>query len=395
VTSPSSLEIATGIAFGNSPGMAPLWPAFPSGETPLTALERACLPALEHGPCLVSFSGGRDSSLVLAAATRAARRHGLPLPVPVTNRFAGVPHADESTWQELVIAHLGLTEWLRLDWTDELEVLGEFATSALLRHGLLWPFNAHFHSPLLHRARGGSLLTGIGGDEALGSSRWARSFAVLSGAERPEPRDLPRVALLAAPRSIRRAIMVRRAPEPFPWLRPAAARAVTRAWAADQASEPAGLHMRLERLQTRRSLGMGLTSLELLAEDAEATIAHPLLDPCFLAALAAAGGSRGWADRTTAMRALFDGVLPSRLVSRSSKARFEGAFWGARSRSFARTWTGEVADPEVVDPRALRRVWSQDEPDAHTFLLMQAAWLESQRSTRLYVRPVPGAVSRA
>ena len=107
MTRPSSLEIATGIAFGSAPGMAPLWPAFPSGETPLTALERACLPALEYGPCLVSFSGGRDSSLVLAAATRAARRHGLPLPVPVTNRFAGVPYADESTWQELVMAHRG------------------------------------------------------------------------------------------------------------------------------------------------------------------------------------------------------------------------------------------------------------------------------------------------
>jgi hypothetical protein len=125
---------------------------------------------------------------------------------------------------------------------------------------------------------------------------------------------------------------------------------------------------------------MGLASLELLAADAEATIAHPLLDPPFLAALAAAGGSRGWADRTTAVRALFDGVLPSELLSRSSKARFEGAFWGARSRNFARRWTGEVDDPEVVDAQALRQVWSQDEPDAHTYLLMQAAWLERQRA---------------
>src|SRR5438874_582354 len=54
---------------------------------PLTALERACLPALERPPCVVSFSGGLDSSVVLAAAGRAARRAGLAEPIPVTHRF--------------------------------------------------------------------------------------------------------------------------------------------------------------------------------------------------------------------------------------------------------------------------------------------------------------------
>jgi len=193
VTELTSIEMATGIAFGNTAGPAPELPDAPPDETPLAALERVCVASLDRGCCFVSFSGGRDSSLVLAAATRAARRHGLPLPVPVTNRFPGIDHADETAWQELVIAHLKLTDWVRLDWTDELEVLGAVATRALLRHGVLWPFNAHFHSPLLELAEGGCLLTGIGGDEVMGSSRWARGVAVITGSELPRPRDLPRL----------------------------------------------------------------------------------------------------------------------------------------------------------------------------------------------------------
>ena len=61
------------------------------GLTPLAALEEAILPALRRPPCLVSFSGGRDSSCVLAAATRAARREGLQPPVPVTLRVSNAP----------------------------------------------------------------------------------------------------------------------------------------------------------------------------------------------------------------------------------------------------------------------------------------------------------------
>jgi asparagine synthase (glutamine-hydrolysing) len=390
----TSLEIATGIVVGPAMEEPPPLPE-PRGETPMAALERACLPALERGPCFVSFSGGRDSSLVLAAATSAARSHGLALPVPVTNRFALASHTDESAWQELVIAHLGLPEWVRLELTDELDVLGELATRGLRRHGLLWPFNAHFHAPLFEVACGGSLLTGIGGDEALGSSRWARSLALLSGAERPTPRDLPRIAMLCAPRALRRELIARRAPDPFPWLRPAAARALIRAWAADQAREPARLSSRLRELQRRRALQVGRASLDLLAADAGASVEHPLLAPRFLAALAEAGGRRGWIDRDAAMRALFEGVLPPALLSRSSKARFEGAFWGPESRAFASSWRGEAAEEDVVDVPALSREWAAPEPDAHTYLLIQATWLKRQGSDLLDHRPVAGAVGRA
>src|SRR5579884_2855232 len=154
------------------------------------ALEAAILPALLRPPCLVSFSGGRDSAAVLATAAQLAQREGLPAPIPATNVFSSEQDADESSWQELLVRHLGLSDWLRLGYTDELDLIGPYAQRVLKAHGLLWPANAHFHLPLLEAARGGSLLTGIGGDELFIAARRLRSAAVLSRAARPRPRDV-------------------------------------------------------------------------------------------------------------------------------------------------------------------------------------------------------------
>ena len=173
---------------------------------PLAALERACLPALRRGRCCVSFSGGRDSSIVLAAATRVARREGLALPTPVTNRFPHAGPTDESEWQELVVRHLGLDDWLRIDHTDALDIVGPVARQVLERHGLLWPFNAHFHVPLLEAAEGGALLTGIGGDELfrerpLGARRVGAAPEGVSAPARP---GQDRAASKPAPAAARR-----------------------------------------------------------------------------------------------------------------------------------------------------------------------------------------------
>ena len=81
--------------------------------SPREALERAILPALLRPPCLVSFSGGRDSAAVLAVATALARREGLPAPIPATNVFPAADDSDETAWQELIVRHLGLSEWVR------------------------------------------------------------------------------------------------------------------------------------------------------------------------------------------------------------------------------------------------------------------------------------------
>jgi len=378
----SSLELATGIVHGAGLGARTALPRARRGETPFEALGRACLPALERGPCLVSFSGGRDSSAVLAAAVHAARREGLPLPIPATNRFPAVAHTDETAWQELVVRRLGIADWVRRDFTDELDVVGPVATRVLGRHGVLWPFNTHFHVPLLEAASGGSLLTGIGGDEVLGISRWQRATAVMSLRVRPRRRDAARIALLASPRALRRRALAHRFPATFPWLTPGARAQLARDWAADEASEPARLRPRIEWLHGQRWLEAGTHSMELVARDAGAAIAHPLLSPEFGAALVAAAPRHGFDDRGLAMESVFGDELPRDLLSRTTKARFEGAFWSATGKALAESCEAGAFDPSVVDMRALRAAWAGEQPDAHTFLLLQALWVARERSTK-------------
>jgi hypothetical protein len=75
---------------------------------PVQVLERLLLEALLEPPCIIGFSGGRDSSALLAVAVQVARREGLDLPVPVTKTYPDVPATDETDWQELVIRWLGV-----------------------------------------------------------------------------------------------------------------------------------------------------------------------------------------------------------------------------------------------------------------------------------------------
>ncbi len=108
---------------------------------------------------------------------------------------------------------------------------------------------------------------------------------------------------------------------------------------------------------------------------------HPLANTRFLAALAALPRRARFADRTTAMRAVFGDLLPDAILARETKASFDGAFWNRHSRAFAASWNGEAADPALVDADALRAEWAQERPDARTFTLLQAAWLERARAS--------------
>jgi asparagine synthase (glutamine-hydrolysing) len=366
------LEIASGIVLGLTPALST---AVDDLGTPVDELERAILPALQRPPCIVSFSGGRDSSAVLATAVRLARREGLPLPIPSTNRFPSAPDSDESGWQERVIAHLGLEDWLRPEFTDELDCVGPVATSVLRRHGLLWPFNAHFHVPQLEAASGGSLLTGIGGDETLGPSGWARERAVLSGKVTPERRDVLRVGFLACPARVRRAVLRGRSPFDYSWLRPAARDAIARAWAEQGAAEPFKWKRQYAWRLRFRYLHVGFASLRLLADDASVDIVHPFADPRFSAALALLPKRDRFTSRTAAMRLLFGDLLPDDLLARTTKSGFDQAFWTGWSRAVAADWNGAGADPDLVDAVALRRQWSSPDPDPRSFTLLQAAWL--------------------
>jgi Asparagine synthase len=372
------LEVATGLVLGID-RKVDVVDRGANTSSPLRAFENAVLSALRRGPCLVSFSGGRDSSAVLAVATAVARREGLPLPIPVTNVFPGVAATDESDWQKGVVSHLGLEDWVRLEHNDELDCVGPVAMDVLRRHGLLFPFNAHFHAPLLRLAAGGSLLTGIGGDEVLSPSSWSRACEALRRCARPRPRDVLRVGFALAPRAVRRAILRRREPGPtWRWLQPEARRAFTDAWIAQAATEPLAWPVHVEWVGRLRYLRVGLGSLRLLASDYDAQISHPFLDLGFSNALAALSRRERFSSRTAAMRLLFGTLLPRRILERSAKTGFDEAFWRTPSRELAARWDGEGVDERLVDAEGLAAEWASPEPDPRSFLLMQAVWLAQE-----------------
>ena len=126
----SGMELAWGYLMGHDGTLPP--PSDPR-VTPRAALELVVRRALQRPPCGVAFSGGRDSSLVLAIATHVARRDGLPDPVPITRVFPAIVEADEQEFQETVVRHLGLHDWHRVVFEDELDVvdLSLLATSSL------------------------------------------------------------------------------------------------------------------------------------------------------------------------------------------------------------------------------------------------------------------------
>ena len=377
----SQLDVACGLVFGEEAGAPPLPP--PTGP-PRQALEQVVVEALARPPCLISFSGGRDSAAVLAVASHVARREGLEAPIPATNCFPDVAASDEAEWQDRIVRHLGLDDWERIVFTDELDCVGPVAREALTRHGLLWPFNAFFHVPLLRRATGGSLLTGVGGDEAFSRSQWARTRLLLAGATRPQPRDMLRVGFALMPRRIKAAVLRRRFPEGIlPWLRDEAGRSVRRAATAEAAGEPLRWGRRLEWMRGLRHTEVGLDSLEALASSEGVAAHHPLADRRFWAALAALPRSNRFESRTDAMCLFFGDLLPESVLTRRTKATFDAAFWNRHSRAFASTWQGQGVDAEVVDVEALRREWTSEAPNPRSYLLLQAAWLAGAPSGRV------------
>ncbi|HKN93137.1 MAG TPA: asparagine synthase-related protein, partial [Thermoleophilaceae bacterium] len=153
--------------------------------TPRRALEEAVLEPLRRPPCVVSFSGGRDSSAVLAVATLVARREGLPLPVPVSVRFPDPSDEVERRYQDKVIELLGIEERQVVHAGPELELLGEEATALLCRHGPLHPRHRHLLMPALRAAAGGSMLTGFDGNGTFGRWRFRRAGDVLARRVKP------------------------------------------------------------------------------------------------------------------------------------------------------------------------------------------------------------------
>ena len=343
---------------------------------PRAAMERALVEPLRRGPCLVSFSGGRDSSAVLAVATAVARREGLAPPIPATLRFPTASDTAETEWQESVVSHLGLDDWIRLEATDELDCVGPVATAALARHGLLWPSNAHFHTPLFAHAHGGSFLTGIGGDEMLGPSRWLHARRVLAGQVRPRPRDVLAVAFALAPPRVRRLVTRRRMRAPFPWLRDDVVEHLERELATTRpprrsagaaASSPAPSHrylhvVRPEPRDARRRRG----------RRPQPSLPRPRLR---------LGARLAAARRSLREPARRDGrALRRRAARRGALAPHEGVVRRARSgtstaASSSAGGTARASTPASSTSKGCERNGRADAPDPRTYTLLQSVKL--------------------
>ncbi len=345
----TSLEIASCVVVGRAgcdPG--PAWSA-PAAD-PVTRLEEVVVRALRRPPCLVSFSGGHDSSLVLAAAARAARCERLPAPVPVTWQVRDAPGAEESAWQEAVVRALRVTDWVRLPAGDDLDFVGPVATSVLRRHGLLHPANAYFHAPLLKEAAGGTLLTGVGGDQVLGRLRRPR-----------RPSWWPRTAGAGLA---------------FGWLRTPAARRVRRGLRREDRARPVRYENRPAWAWGRRDLELTRQSLALLGRDTGTDVVHPLLDPEFLRAICGSGVSPESAGgRAGLLGQVFGGCYPDAVLRLRPKARFGGVFWRRHTRKLLAGWDGGGVDPSVVDRAGLHLEWGRPQPDLCTAMLVQQVWL--------------------
>lgn len=348
-----------------------------AGFDPVAALGSAIERTLDSGPPAVAFSGGRDSSLLLAVAALVCRRAGMEPPLPVTLCMpSAVAEADERKWQELMLEHLQIPHWHRIPIGGELDLVGPYARRHLVRDGLLFPANAHSVVPMLEAAGPRCLIVGLGGDELLTPQQWRTVHDLLGRRRGPQRRDVVRLAAGTVPRSIRGLLRPSdtNGLDAMEWLRPAAKRQLARG-SARRFEEPVSWGTAIRHVASRRDVILPFRAMQRLARADGHRVEAPLLDPGFVGALARAGGRGGWGGRTATMNALARDLLPADVVGRTSKAYFNRVFFGEESRAFAAEWSGQGLDETLVDADALRGEWLSEIPDFRTALLLQSAWL--------------------
>jgi asparagine synthetase B (glutamine-hydrolysing) len=372
------LEIHSGVILGERRTPPPPPPSELRG-TPREVLEALLVEPLSKPPCHVAFSGGRDSSAILAVATHTARAHGLPDPIPLTARLEDHPRTWETEWQELTIRHLGLADWETIPITTELDALSPVATAAVRRHGLFWPSQGHSMIVFAQAAGSGSLLTGGGGDELF--IPWSGRRVRMSELARIRPRRRAArwMAFYALPRRLRTRVEQRRYPMRLPWMRPEAEEEVrrlrleralirTRAW-----SEAIEGHLNSRYLELLRG------TLDTFAADCGVALHEPFYDARFVRAMAAAAPWDGYRSRAVGLRAQFGDLLPDRVWTRGTKAVFTEVAWGPETRAFLESWDGTGLDEQLVDPARLMEEWAQPRPSLRTLICLRLAWLATQR----------------
>jgi hypothetical protein len=373
----------TEIAINWLPGLLPMRP-MPAGPrsaggaaiSPIRVLDDVLRPALLRSPCVVSFSGGRDSSAVLAAAVDLARREGLAEPVAFTQVYPETPETDEAEWQRAVIEHVRLKEWIRVELREEHDLLGPVAQEGLTRRGLVWPTAVQLKATIFSHAAGGSVLTGEGGDEVLGPRRNLPLLRVIRGPGLPSVGTVRALVTALAPGPAQRLVQRRRRTRmSLPWVHESVRRAQLTLIAQDMATEPLHWGRGAWWLTRRRANTVAQQTYVAMGREYDVEASEPLLDERFIAAVAEFGGALGFATRTEVMSRIFGGLLPDAVLRRTSKATFTRAYLGAATRRFAESWNGQGVNEDIVDVAALRAEWLSPWPSALSSALLHAAWL--------------------
>jgi asparagine synthase (glutamine-hydrolysing) len=373
------LERASGFVVGSRRSQLPLGAALEPASGPREALEQLILGALRRQPCLVAFSGGRDSSAILGVAVETARRHGLADPIPVTLRFGGDDRTGEQEWQELVVRHLAVAEWIRLDLTTELDALGPLGAGLLVRHGAYWPPLAHSTVPMLQAAKHGSLLTGNGGDELLTPWSLRRLWLLRRARTRPRPADMKWLVFFSLPNAARAEVYRRRSPIRLGWLTPDADRELQRSWARQSVAAQSTWAEYVDWMLGSRYFELGRAIFAAFARDAGVLLVEPFLEPRVAHAVVQEAPPAGFASRSEAVERLFGDLLPPQLTARTTKATFTTVPWGPAARAFAADWDGSGLDPDLVDADALRAEWLRERPDFRSLTPLQCVWLAAQK----------------
>lgn len=374
---PSVFEVSSGWLHGFISGAVV---SESSEEGAAEALRNVLRDPLLGGPCVVPFSGGRDSSLLLAVACSVAREAGVGLPTAVTFRYPGQSEADENDWQEMVMNHLaGLgfrPAWRIREISDELDVVGPTMAPLLEEVGHpLWPPGVAGTVAMAREAAGATVLSGEHGDSVLGMRR----ATVLSSALRRRGRGLSiahwrMVAAAATPRPVA-AVGVRLKGWYPPWLAAAGRHRWRRLAAADTRQEKLRWDESIRRTVAGRGAAIGSRTLEQLAHRVGSRLLMPLADTRVIAALAYEGGSRGLGSRRSLMGVLGRELLPESLYARETKASFNASRLNGSTRMTVAGWRGEGVDPQWVNVSTLQAIWSAGPIPPLTAGLIQAAWL--------------------
>lgn len=340
-------------------------------DSPRTVLERVVASAFSDRPVYVLFSGGRDSSAVLALAIREARRLGADDPVPVIIRHRNAPRSEEREWQELVLDHLAVSSPRVVNFHGEQSLLSEAATESLRQHGLLWPPALHLHRAIYRTLEPGTILTGEGGDLIIEGRRITPLADTLR-------QGRLRTSLRAARQLMRetkvRSQLAERLTEASPWLTPQARRHLYSA--VDSPPEPLRWNRSLKSDTSTRPAVLARSNFESVVRAHGHIPLNPLENAEFVRSLEHAGGMFGLGSRTQMMRYLFHDLLPDAVLSRTSKAAFNETRWLELEHSFARDWRGEGIDHDLIDAEALRHAWLSPMPSPLAAVHLHAAWLD-------------------